>query len=305
MPASESGGMVGSLKGRGREWSGSWCLRCQGRRSAPPAAPGRRGLVLEVGAVAGARERDEPPRSTRRGIRPPRRPQPPPGPGCRTPARAVAVAHPVSDRPPPRTPPGEPELVWAPVSGGSGGRLVVRCNAKRMEAATELTGRPLPERQRPALDVLKSVPARPARLPPARRRRLPRHRRPPRPPWPHCLHGPSPPRPAALPHPPHAPGLIGRLPRARARPDVPSQETKRDANGVPATGCLPGSCPTRTSRDPRPCSSPIPPCRTWTPSTTAGRGNHGALRTAPADQPQRERAGSRSATGPEETRETR
>lgn len=59
-------------------------------------------------------------------------------------------------------PAGEPEVIRVPVFEGVGGRLVVRCNAKRMETACEVTGQPLPEGKRAALDVLKHVLARPS-----------------------------------------------------------------------------------------------------------------------------------------------
>ncbi|MEU9113554.1 TauD/TfdA family dioxygenase [Streptomyces sp. NPDC048483] len=59
------------------------------------------------------------------------------------------------------TPPGAPPVVWAPVFAQVGGRLHVRCNVKRIETATELTGEPLPPDRRAALDTLRQVLARP------------------------------------------------------------------------------------------------------------------------------------------------
>jgi hypothetical protein len=59
------------------------------------------------------------------------------------------------------TPAGEAEVVWAPVFEACDGRLTVRCNAKRMETAADVTGRPLPPRMRAALDTLREVLARP------------------------------------------------------------------------------------------------------------------------------------------------
>ncbi|MGG8410574.1 TauD/TfdA family dioxygenase [Streptomyces sp. 12297] len=60
------------------------------------------------------------------------------------------------------TPAGGPEVIRVPVFDTGGGRLVVRCNAKRIETAAELTGDRLPAGQRAALDVLKNVLARPS-----------------------------------------------------------------------------------------------------------------------------------------------
>ncbi|MFC9816766.1 TauD/TfdA family dioxygenase [Streptomyces virginiae] len=59
-------------------------------------------------------------------------------------------------------PPGGPEVIQVPVFDTHGERLVVRCNAKRIETAAELTAQPLPEGQRAALDTLKRVLVRPS-----------------------------------------------------------------------------------------------------------------------------------------------
>ncbi|MCX4808619.1 TauD/TfdA family dioxygenase [Streptomyces sp. NBC_01214] len=60
------------------------------------------------------------------------------------------------------TPLGEPEVIQVPVFDTVGGRMVVRCNTKRIETAAALTGQPLPEGKQAALDTLKRVLARPS-----------------------------------------------------------------------------------------------------------------------------------------------
>ncbi|UQI45176.1 TauD/TfdA family dioxygenase [Streptomyces sp. HU2014] len=60
------------------------------------------------------------------------------------------------------TPPGKPSVVRAPVFDvRADGRVHVRCNAKRLETAAELTGKPLSPARRTAVDALKQVVARP------------------------------------------------------------------------------------------------------------------------------------------------
>ncbi|MFI9202886.1 TauD/TfdA family dioxygenase [Streptomyces sp. NPDC053048] len=52
------------------------------------------------------------------------------------------------------TPPGGDPVVEGPVFEQVGGRVLLRCNTKRIETAAELTGRPLPPGRRAALDSL-------------------------------------------------------------------------------------------------------------------------------------------------------